>query len=147
MLKVCWLSIWSCLTCLIWLLCILACDPSSIWVTSMQWGTNPAKNRGYIWPKTSKKLLKWGQEWLSTHATLLSQKAREQNNEGRGVSLPYARPLTILFNTEKPLVFGGEKANTLKQTKPYQRGNKRDQIRPRRFSLHLNHNTILMKVL
>ena len=81
------------------------------------------------------------------HVTLLSQNARKQDNEGRGVSLPYERLQTTFLTTENPLVFIGEKTKTLKQTRPYQRGNKKGQIRPKRVSLNSNHKGPLMKVL
>ena len=54
-----------------------------------------------------------------------AQKAKKQNHKGRGVSLPYARLQTTFLTTENPLVFSGEKTKTLKQTRPYQRGNKK----------------------
>ena len=36
-----------------------------------------------------------------------AQKARKQNHEGSGVSLPYARLHTIFLNTKNELVFSG----------------------------------------
>ena len=77
----------------------------------------------------------------------MGQNVRKQDNEGRGVSLPYARLQTTFLTTENPLVFSGEKTKTLKQTRLYQGGNKKGQIRPKRVSLNSNHKRPLMKVL
>ena len=55
------------------------------------------------------------------------------------------KPLFLTLKNQ--LVLDGEKTNTLKQIKPYQRGNKRGQIRPNKVSLLSNHKTTMMKVL
>ena len=59
------------------------------------------------------------------HVTLLRQNAKKQDNEERGVSIPYDRLQTTSLTTNNPLVFSGGKTKTLKQIRPYQGGNKK----------------------
>ena len=59
------------------------------------------------------------------HATTLSQICKQERDQGRGVSFPYARPQTLFFTTENPLDFSGEKNQTLKQIKPNNGSTKR----------------------
>ena len=93
-------------------------------ILNMKGAINPTKNRGIIWPNNTQKTLKWSQEQLIIHATLMSQKQGQKRDKGRGVSLPYARLQDPLFTTENPLDFSGGKANTQKDSKLIKEGTK-----------------------
>ena len=66
------------------------------------------------------------------YTTLMSQKHEQMRDQGRGVSLPYARLQDPFTNTENTLDFSSEKANTQKVPKLNKRRHKRGQTRPKR---------------